>query len=389
MTGNSFGRFFRVTAAGESYSGAFRKDPDIDSRLYGGQVVIIDGVPAGLEVTAGIIQAELDKRKPGQSQIDTQRTEKDTVYILSGVMEEDRTTGAPVAVYIPNTDIGDEQIEKHRSYKYILRPGQASYTYFRKYGRYTDWYGAGRASGRETASRVAAGAIAKIMLDRLGIDVIAYVTQVYKIKAGYISYETAKANYRKNIINCPDLKAADSMISEILKAKSEGDTLGGVIEIIIRNAPAGLGEPVFDKLQATLSHALLSIGSIKGIEFGKGFELSCMKGSEANDIPVIGNGADGISFLSNNAGGILGGISNGDEIRIRAAVKPTPTIGKTQRTVDLNSMTETAVRFSTRNDPCICARIYPVCEAMVRIALADAVMIYKGYSGMQEAGESK
>lgn len=384
MTGNTFGKIFRVTTSGESYSGAFRKDKKMDPKLYGGLVAIIDGVPAGIKITAESIQEELDKRRPGQSKIDTKRNERDTVYILSGVMEDDLSTGAPVTLYIPNTDIEDIQIEKHRSFKNKVRPGQAAYSYLKKYGEYADWYGAGRASGRETAARVAAGAVAKLILDDLGIDVISYVKEVHGVKSETVDYETAKKNYRKNIINCPDDIVADEMIKEIIKVKEEGDTLGGVVEVIIKGAPAGLGEPVFDKLQATLSHALMSIGAVKGIEFGDGFEVAMKKGSQVNDIPFFKDDDPKVYFKTNHSGGLLGGISTGEEIRIRLAVKPTPTIAKKQWTVNIESMINEEVEFTTRNDPCICTRIYPVCEAMTRIVLIDAIMINNGYKSLQK-----
>ena len=383
MTGNTFGRIFRVTTAGESYAGAFRKDAKTDPRLYGGLVTIIDGVPAGLEITADTIHNELDKRKPGQSELDTKRAERDKAYILTGVMEDDLTTGAPVTIYIPNTDIEDMQVEKHKSFKGKVRPGQAAYTYLKKYGEFADWYGAGRASGRETAARVAAGAVARAVLNKLGIDILAYTVQVYDIGCELVTYETAKKNYRSNAINCPDPGAAVKMTAEILKAREEGETLGGIIEMVIKNVPAGIGDPVFDKLEALLSHGLMSIGAVRGIEFGKGFEIARSKGSRANDRPFFSNDLHKVCFETNNAGGILGGISTGEEIRIRVAVKPTPTIAKKQWTIDTDTMTNEEVAFTTRNDPCILPRIYPVCEAMAAMTLVDAIMINNGYSSLQ------
>lgn len=382
MQGNSFGRMFRVTTSGESYSGGFRKNKDIPSQLYGGLLAIVDGVPAGIKLTAEVVQSELDKRRPGQSKIDTQRKERDKVYIFSGVMEDDMTTGAPVGMVIPNSDIEDSQIEKHRSFKNLIRPGQAGYTYFKKYGQYADWLGAGRASGRETAARVAGGAVAKAVLDTMGIDVIAFIAESHGIKASPVSYETAKENYRKNEINCPDLEKAEEMIQDLLMVKESGDTCGGVVEIIARGVPVGLGEPVFDKLSATLAHALMSIGAVKGIEFGEGFGHSSLKGSESNDKPYYDSAAGRVRFETNRAGGILGGISNGEDIRIKVAVKPTPTISMEQDTIDLTTMKNTKVSYTTRNDPSICPRIYPVCEAMVRIALLDAIYMAEGYKAV-------
>lgn len=381
MVGNTFGRIFRITTSGESYSGAFRKNSQVPSELHGGLLTIVDGVPAGIRITPELIQHELDKRRPGQSPLDSPRKEKDRVYIFSGVMENDLSTGAPVGLIIPNTDIEDIQIEKHRSYKDLIRPGQASYTYSEKYGQYFDWLGAGRASGRETAARVAGGAIAKAILDKMGIDVIAFITESHGIKAGNITYETAKKNYRKNELNCPDLEKAEEMINDLLKVKAQGDTCGGVVEIIAKGVPAGLGEPVFDKLTATIAHGLMSIGAIKGLEFGAGFQHSSMKGSESNDTPYFDKESGRVRFKTNKCGGFLGGITNGEELRIRVAVKATPTISIPQSTVDIKTLENTEVSFKTRNDPSICPRIYPVCEAMVRIAILDAIYLSRGLSG--------
>lgn len=381
MTGNTFGRVFRITTSGESYGGGFRKTPDIPSELWGGLIVIADGVPPGIKLTREIVQEELDKRRPGLSKLHTPRKERDKVYIFSGVMEDDFTTGAPVGMIIPNTDIDDVHIKEHKEAKDFIRPGQAAYTYYRKYGQYADWAGAGRASGRETAARVAGGAVAKAVLDTVGIDVVAYTVESHGIKAGDISYELAKTNYRKNELNCPDLAAADKMTEDIVKLKAEGETCGGIIEIIAKGVPAGLGDPVFDKLNATIAHALVSIGAVKGIEFGAGFGHARMKGSESNDTPYFDE-TGRVRFKTNNAGGFLGGISNGEELRIRVAVKPTPTIMNGQETVNVSTKENIVHKFSSRSDPSICPRIYPVCEAMVRIAILDALMIWKGYKSM-------
>ncbi len=386
MMGNTFGRMFRITTCGESYSGAFRKHLPVPPELYGGLMVIVDGVPPGIKLAAEMIQEELDKRRPGQSKLDSPRKEKDRVYIFSGVMEDDMTTGAPVGMLIPNVDIEDDQIEKHRSYKDLIRPGQAAYTYYKKYGDYADWLGAGRASGRETAARVAGGAVAKAVLDRMGIDVIAFVTEIHGIKAGPITYEMAKMNYRKNELNCPDLEKAEEMIRDLLKVKAEGDSVGGVIEVIARGVPAGIGEPVFDKLDAIIAHAIMSIGAVKGIEFGEGFGHAALKGSESNDTPYYDSASGRIRFRTNRAGGILGGISTGEDIRIRIAVKPTPTIPLPQETVNVATLENVTNSFRTRNDPSICPRIYPVCEAMTRIAILDAIYMAKGYEGVAQIG---
>lgn len=385
MLGNTFGRMFRITTCGESYSGGFRKHLPVPPELYGGQMVIVDGVPPGLKLTAEIIEEELDKRRPGLSEFSTPRREKDKVFIFSGVMEDDFTTGAPVGMIIPNTDIGDAHIQQHKANRELIRPGQASYTYYKKYGRYYDWAGAGRASGRETVARVAGGAVAKLILDSMGIDVIAYITEIRGIKASPVTYETARTNYRKNEINCPDLEAAPKMMEELRKVKVAGDSCGGVVEIVARGVPAGLGEPVFDKLSATIAHAMLSIGGVKGIEFGCGFEHARMTGSESNDTPYFDEESGRIRFRTNRAGGLLGGISNGEDIRVRVAVKPTPTILKSQETADISKSENTSHVFASRSDPTICTRIYPVCEAMMRIVLVDALYMAEGYRSITSA----
>ena len=385
MLGNTFGRMFRITTCGESYSGGFRKHLPVPPELYGGQMVIVDGVPPGLKLTAEIIEEELDKRRPGLSEFSTPRREKDKVFIFSGVMEDDLTTGAPVGMIIPNTDIGDAHIQQHKANRELIRPGQASYTYYKKYGRYYDWAGAGRAAGRETVARVAGGAVAKLILDSMGIDVIAYITEIRGIKASPVTYETARTNYRKNEINCPDLEAAPKMMEELRKVKAAGDSCGGVVEIVARGVPAGLGEPVFDKLSATIAHAMLSIGGVKGIEFGCGFEHARMTGSESNDTPYFDEESGRIRFRTNYAGGLLGGISNGEDIRVRVAVKPTPTILKSQETADISKSENTSHVFASRSDPTICTRIYPVCEAMMRIVLVDALYMAEGYRSITSA----
>ena len=387
MMGNTFGKMFRVTTCGESYSGGFRKNLNIPKELYGGLLTIVDGVPAGIKITAEDIQKELDKRKPRQSPLDSPRLEKDKAYIFSGVMENDLTTGAPVGIVIPNNDIEDIHIEQYREYKDLIRPGHAEYTFFKKYGDYSDWVGAGRASGRETVSRVAGGAVAKIILDKMGIDVIGYITESHGIKAKPVSYEMAKENYRKNELNCPDLEAASEMIEDILKVKAMGETCGGVIEVIAKGVPAGLGEPVFDKLEATIAHGLMSIGAVKGIEFGAGFNVSNMLGSESNDPAYLDKETGRVRFKTNNAGGFLGGISNGEEIRIRLAVKPTPTVSVEQDSVNVNKLKEEKLIPITRRDATILPRIYPVCEAMVRIAILDAIIMAKGYRAITDLDE--
>jgi chorismate synthase len=384
MLGNTFGRLFRVTTCGESYSGAFRKSDSIPPELWGGLAVIVDGVPAGLKITSEIIQEELDKRRPGKSKLHTPRSEADKVYIFSGVMQDDRTTGAPVGMIIPSSDIGDYHIEQHRGNKDLLRPGQAAYTYYKKYGEHSDYLGAGRASARETAARVAGGAVAKAVLDRMGIDVIAFTIESHGIKAGPFLYETAKQNYRINDINCPDQEIAKLMTEDLLEVIKEGDSCGGAIEIIAKGVPAGLGEPVFDKLSATIAHGLMSIGGVKGIEIGEGFGVTSKKGSECNDTPYYDKETGRIRFKTNRAGGMLGGISNGEEIRIRVAVKPTPTILKDQLTVNVSTFEPTVHKFASRSDPSLVPRVYSICEAMVRMALVDSILMSSGMRSVTE-----
>lgn len=362
MLGNTFGRLFRITTCGESYG---------DSLL-----TIVEGVPAGLELTTAMIQEELDKRKPGQSKLDSPRMETDIVYLVSGMLEG-KTTGAPVGMVINNVDRHDIHVQQYRDVKDQIRPGHAEYTFFVKYGEYSDWCGAGRASGRETVGRVAGGAVAKQILDREGIEVIGHVTESRGIKARPLTFEEVKANYRKNHLNCCDLEAAEAMIADILKVREEGDTCGGAIEVIARGVPAGLGEQVFDKLRATIAHGLCSIGAVTGIEFGAGFQAASSLGSEWNDEPYLDDKGR-VRFRTNNAGGLLGGISNGEDIVVRVAVKPTPTISKPQKTVDMGKMEDATLAAITRRDITICPRIYPVAEAMVRLALMDALLMTKG-----------
>ena len=380
MFGNTFGRLFRITTCGESYAGGFRKNLPLPEQLYGGLMTIVDGVPAGIKLTADMIQHELDKRKPGQTPLDSPRLEKDRVVIFSGVMENQLTTGAPIGIVIPNNDIQDIHIEQYGSYKDEIRPGHAEYTFFKKYGQYADWVGAGRASGRETASRVAGGAVAQAILNKFGIDVIAYTVESNGIKAKQpVSYEQAKENYRKNAINCPDLEAAEKMEADIMQIKKDGDTAAGIVELIIKNVPAGLGEPVFDKISALLAHGLCSIGAVKGIEFGAGFKHAEMLGSESNDEAYVDEKTGRVRFKTNHSGGILGGIANGEEIRVKCAVKATPTVSVPQDTVNVKEMKNVVLEPITRRDPSLLPRIYPVIEAMARCVIVDLLYMAEGY----------
>jgi len=363
MLGNSFGRLFRITACGESYGDAL--------------MVIVDGVPAGLELADDDIQKELDRRRPGQSEFDSPRKETDQGKIVAGVMDG-ITTGAPVGIVIYNVDRHQVHVDQYRQAKDLVRPGHAEYTYSVKYGRFRDWRGAGRASGRETAGRVAGGAVAKKILAREGIELVAYVKELAGIAAKPMPFEEIKKSLaeRPNPLNCPDPAAEARMEKKLLAIKEAGDTAGGVIELILRGVPAGLGEPVFDKLSSRLAEGIMSIPSVKGVEIGDGFALARMTGSGANDVPYIDGGK--VRFRTNHSGGIDGGISNGEDIVLRVAVKPTSTISIEQKTVNMARMEEATLAAITRRDPTICGRISPVIEAMAAISIVDMLMMARG-----------
>jgi len=363
MMGNTFGRLFRITTCGESYGG--------------GLACIADGVPPGMKLNVEHIQAELDKRRPGQSKLDSPRKETDQVQVFAGLLEG-ITTGAPVGMIIYNVDTQKIHVDQYRAVKDLIRPGHAEHTFFLKYGEWADWCGAGRASGRETCARVAGGAVAKQILAREGIEVLGHVVESHGIKAAPLTFEQVAENYRKNDLNCCDLEAAQTMIEDLLEVREDGDTCGGAIEIVARGVPGGLGEPVYDKLRASIAHGIMSIGAVTALEIGGGTAASAMCGSEWNDEPYLDeNGV--VRFRANYAGGMLGGISNGDEIRIRLAVKPTPTISKKQASVDMAKMEQAELAAITRRDVTICPRIYPVAEAMVAAAILDAMYMAKGY----------
>jgi len=353
MGGNSFGEIFRITTFGESHGAAVG--------------VVVDGCPAGLDLCEEDVQAELDRRRPGQSRLTTPRSEADSVSILSGVFEG-KTTGTPIAMVVQNKDHDSSAYE---SIKDTPRPNHADYTFFMKYGL-RDWRGGGRSSGRETVGRVAAGAVAKKLLSQVGVSVIGHTVEVAGIKTGDVTPADIADNTEKNPVRCADPAAAVKMEDAILAAKKEGDSVGGVVEVIAFKVPAGLGEPVFDKLDADIAKAIMSIGAVKGVEIGAGFGVSSRRGSENNDEFILKDGK--VVTTSNNSGGILGGISNGMPIVVRAAIKPTSSIAKEQRTVDLAKMTETTIKVGGRHDPCIVPRVLPVCEAMVALVLADHLL---------------
>lgn len=364
MSGNTFGTLFRITTWGESHGSAIG--------------VVIDGCPAGLQLDEADIQKELDRRRPGQSDITTPRKEKDKAEILSGVFSG-KTTGAPVSIMVRNEDVDSSKYEALRN---TPRPGHADLTYELKYGL-RDWRGGGRSSARETIGRVAAGAVAKKLLGLKGVEILGHVVELGGIHARTSSIEEVRKNTEKNPVRCADPDAAVEMESVIRAARSEGDSVGGIVEVISTGVPAGVGEPVFDKLNAELAKALMSIGAVKGVEIGSGFKSASMKGSQMNDPFAMSAGK--IRTLTNNAGGILGGISNGEPVICRIAVKPTPSISKEQLTVDMSKMKDTKIKIQGRHDPSIPPRIVPVAEAMVALVLVD-MMIRGGFIDPSTAG---
>ncbi len=353
MAGNSFGTAFRVTTWGESHGAALG--------------VVVDGCPAGLALTAADIQRELDRRKPGVSEVTTARTEADEVQLLSGLFEG-KTLGTPISMLVWNKNVDSSPYEHFR---YIPRPGQADYTYHLKYG-IRDHRGGGRASGRETVARVAAGAIAKKLLTRQSVEILGHVVEIDGIRAREASAAEIRDRAEGTTVRCADPEAAKRMEAAIKAAREEGESVGGIVEVRALGVPPGLGEPVFDKLDAELAKALMSIGAVKGVELGRGFEAARLRGSEMNDELCVRTGR--MQMKTNNAGGVLGGISTGAPLICRIAVKPTPSVAKPQRSVDMRTMQEVELRITGRHDPCICPRIVPVAEAMVALVLADFLL---------------
>lgn len=354
MAGNTFGEVFKVTTFGESHGPAIG--------------VVIDGVPPNLSLTENDVQYELDRRRPGQSKITTQRQETDQVEFLSGILDG-KTTGTALAMLIRNED---QRSKDYSNIVDVFRPGHADYTFFKKYG-IRDYRGGGRSSGRETACRVAAGAIAKKILEKHNVKVIAYTLSVGDIQVDKIDFSVIE----KNIVRAPDLKAAEKMIELIDTARKNLDSVGGVIEAIVHGCPPGLGDPVFDKLNAKIAYGLMSIGTIKGIEFGEGFAVTKLKGSQNNDKFYMDG--DRVRTRTNHAGGTLGGISTGEDIVLRVAVKPPSSIAQSQSTVTRDGQ-NTSIEIKGRHDPCICPRVVPVVEAMIAICLVDSLLLQKTIS---------
>lgn len=352
MSGNTFGKLFQITTWGESHGSAVG--------------VVVDGCPPGIEMNEAIIQKMLDRRRPGKAATSTSRKETDRAKILSGVFEG-KTTGTPILILVENQDA---RSGAYQALSDVFRPGHGDFTYQAKYG-IRDWRGGGRASARETVGRVAAGAVAAEVLKQQNIEIIAHTLLLGSVRAETFDPQSI----HENLFLCADPVAAEKMAAEVEEVKRAGDSLGGIVEIRVKNAPPGLGEPVFDKLDADLAKALMSIGAIKGIEIGAGFAAAGMRGSENND-PISPDG-----FLSNNAGGILAGISNGDEIIVRVAVKPIPSIRIEQQTIKTDYM-PTQISIEGRHDIAAIPRINVVCEAMVGLVLADHLLRQKAINSL-------
>jgi chorismate synthase len=350
MAGNSLGTLFRITTFGESHG-----------RAVG---VLIDGVRPNLRIDLAQVQRELDRRRPGQSSVTTPRNEADRVEVLSGVFRG-RTLGTPICLLVWNKD---QNSAAYDAIKDLFRPGHAAYTYLSKFG-IQDYRGGGRSSGRETAGRVAAGAVARQILARRGISIRAYTLEAAGVRATTRDFDEIE----RNPMRAADPVAARRMLRKVLAIKHAGDSAGGIVEAVVRNCPAGLGDPVFDKLEADLAKALLSIPAVKGFEIGSGFAAARMRGSEHNDAFYKERRTGRIRTKTNFAGGVLGGISDGEEIVVRVAVKPPSSIPKSQETVDTRGR-KRAISVEGRHDPCLCPRVVPVVESMIALVLADHLM---------------
>jgi chorismate synthase len=370
--GNTFGQLFRVTTFGESHGG--------------GLGVVIDGCPPRIGISEADVQRELDRRRPGQSKLTTQRKEEDRCEILSGVFEG-KTLGTPIAILVRNKDARPKD---YADLAKAFRPSHADFTYEAKYG-IRNWQGGGRASARETIGRVAAGAIARKVLAKFypKIDIVAYVTQVHEVSAKVEKWKVKRQDVDANIVRCPDKAVAKTMMQLIEEVRDRGDSLGGAIECVVRNAPAGLGEPVFDKLEADLAKAMLSLPATKGFEIGSGFSATRLRGSEHNDAFEMRDGA--VHTLTNFSGGIQGGISNGEEIYFRVAFKPPATIAREQKTVTASHKQTTLVARG-RHDPCVLPRAVPMVEAMTALVLCDHALrqwaISISETGVRKPGSS-
>ena len=354
--GSFFGRVFRISTWGESHGGAVG--------------AVLDGCPPRIEISEEEIQKDLDRRRPGQSIITTQRKETDTVHILSGVFEG-LTLGSPISMMVKNQDAKPQDYSEIQN---AYRPSHADYTYDAKYG-IKDYRGGGRASARETIGRVAAGAIAKKMLHvRCGVEILAYVRQVHTIKANINPQDVQYDQVEETIVRCPDLETAEKMIEHINDMRKQGNSVGGIVECVIRNSPVGLGAPVFDRLEADLAKAMLSLPATKGFEIGSGFSAIEKTGVEHNDTFYFSEGR--FRTRTNRSGGVQGGITNGEDVIFRVAFKPTATILKPQKTVNPDGE-ETILKPRGRHDPCVLPRAVPIVEAMAALVMADHYLLQK------------
>jgi chorismate synthase len=364
--GNEFGKLFRISTWGESHGG--------------GVGVVIDGCPPAIPITEAEIQVELDRRRPGQSSITTQRRESDVVEILSGVFEG-QTTGTPIGMLVRNKDARSADYDELKT---VYRPSHADYTYQAKYGLRT-WQGGGRASARETIGRVAAGALArKILALWADVDIVGYVLKIQDLVASVDVDVVTRDDVEGNIVRCPDAATAEKMIARVEQIRREGDSLGGVVELIVRGVPVGLGEPVFDRLHADLAKAMLSLPATKGFEIGSGFAGTDLTGSQHNDPFYMKDGQ--VRTRSNRSGGVQGGISNGENLQCRIAFKPTATINKEQETVNVDGES-VQLKARGRHDPCVLPRAVPMVEAMAALVLVDHLMRLRAQCGWQPKGE--
>lgn len=351
MFGSFMGQILRIATFGESHGPAVG--------------VVIDGLPAGLAIDEALIQRDLDRRRPGTSPYVTQRKEADTAQILSG-LADGRTLGTPLCVVVHNTDARSKDYGELLG---VFRPGHADFAYHAKYGA-PPQPGGGRSSGRETVGRVAAGAVARAILAPLGVVIRACTAAVGQVRAARLDWDFAA----QDPLRCPDPDAAPAMADAVAQARAEGDSVGGLVRLVVSGAPAGLGDPVFGKLDARLGGAMFSIGGVKGVEIGAGFAVAQRSGGQNNDA------MDENGFRGNNAGGVLGGISTGQEITMLLAVKPTPSIGRPQQTIGLDGQPR-LIQIKGRHDPCLCPRIAPVAEAMAALVLADAYLAQRALAG--------
>jgi len=359
LAGNSIGKEFIVTTFGESHG-----------KIVG---LVVDGCPAGLPLSEVDIQVDLDRRIPAEPKIVSGRVEKDFAKILSGVLNG-FTTGAPIALMVENKEVDSSDYE---AIKDLPRPGHADYPARIKYGGFNDYRGGGRFSGRVTVALIMAGAIAKKLLGKFDVDVLAYTTAIGKVKSEKeFSVEEIRKNRYEAATRCPDLACAERMEEVIVSARKEGESVGGIVECLALNVPVGIGEPLFDSLDADLAKALFNVPAVKGVEFGLGFAIAELKGSESNDSYIIQGGK--VSTATENMGGILGGLSNGMPIMMRVAIKPTPSVGKEQKTVNLSSMKKANLAIKGRHDPCVVPKAVPAVESAVAITLADH-MIRAGF----------